>query len=683
MEQRVAGFWVKFIWDGVSMEALHNSPASDNNQKANASPKSRYEIKSELGRGAVGIVYKAHDRLIGRTVALKTIALDKTDQDHAGQAERLVQEAKAAGSLDHPNIITIYDVVLEQDVVYLSMQFVEGSTLAALLESDAPPRLSELLSYADQICRAVGFAHQRGVVHRDLKPSNLMLTSQDIIKVLDFGIAQLGDCGAAQAGPIAGTPSYMAPEQLTGKETDHRLDIFTLGADFYELFTGKKPFSGDLAAVIRKVVNEDPVAPCVINPSLPKGVEAIILRALAKDPLRRFQDCEAMAAAFRKQAKLLEAAPEIRVAVTKKTASAIPPAGTPVSAKPVVAATVAPAPVAQPVQASAPIKSAAGAARYWKLGVAVLVGIIAVGTLTNMLRHRQTKTSQQDTQVQPEQVAAPAPTPAPAAESTPAPDLTEEPVIVISAQPKGGKKPRNAAAAPVQGEMVISSVPAGATVEIEGLAGSFWKTPQTIGSLVPGVYKVTLHKTGYAPEARVMQVSSGSRATLDVRLVPTQGFVTVSSVPDGAQILINGKDTGKVTPADFTLEPALQNIVVRKDGYLDAGSAINLTAGQATSFAPSLKPAGRTDNIKALGGLSKVFGGGVAQGMGQIEIKTQPKGSQITINGKPFAKTTPVVIQVEAGNYEIGLQKDGYKSVGKSMTGNNQDKLKIDATLSK
>jgi hypothetical protein len=166
-------------------------------------------------------------------------------------------------------------------------------------------------------------------------------------------------------------------------------------------------------------------------------------------------------------------------------------------------------------------------------------------------------------------------------------------------------------------------------------------------------------------------------------LTPTQGFVTVSSVPDGAQVLINGKDTGKVTPADFTLEPATQNIVVRKGGYLDAEAAITLTAGQTTSFAPNLKPAGRTDNIKAVGGLSKVFGGGVAQGMGQIEIKTQPKGAQITINGKPFAKTTPVVIQVEAGNYEIGLQKDGYNSVVKSMTVNSQDKLKIDATLSK
>src|SRR5205085_10405406 len=193
---------------------------------------------------------------------------------------------------------------------------------AELVENGKLPRLSQLLAHAEQTCRAVGFAHQRGVIHRDLKPSNIMLTGQGVIKVLDFGIAHLGDCGPAQAETITGTPSYMSPEQAAGQDMDQRSDVFSLGAVFYELFTGKKPFSGETAEVMRKVLYEEPVAPSAIKPSLSSGVETIILRALAKDRLKRFQDCEAMAAAFRRQAKLLESAPQIGVATPANRASA-------------------------------------------------------------------------------------------------------------------------------------------------------------------------------------------------------------------------------------------------------------------------------------------------------------------------------------------------------------------------
>ncbi len=248
----------------------------------------------ELGRGAMGVVYRAHDPVIGREVAVKTIRLTEegTGLTHAELIARFQTEAHAAGLLTHPNIVVVYDAGEDEGLFYMTMELVEGGSLQSLIDTRQSFPLPRVLRLMEQACAALQFAHERNVVHRDIKPANIMITRNDIVKITDFGTAKIMQFGTAITSGIIGTPSYMSPEQVQGKSVDCRSDIFSLGVIFYELVTGEKPFPGEtITTVMYKIVNEDPIPPRRLNSSLHPGLNDVIMRALARDPAARYATC--------------------------------------------------------------------------------------------------------------------------------------------------------------------------------------------------------------------------------------------------------------------------------------------------------------------------------------------------------------------------------------------------------
>jgi len=255
----------------------------------------RYEILAELGRGAMGIVYKARDPKINRVVAVKTISLaGQPAEEELEYRERFFREAEAAGRLSHPGIVTIFDVGEEPEThaPYIVMEFVAGQSLdKVLLARNDNKLLPEVaLQVALELAEALDCAHGQGVVHRDLKPANILVTGDGHVKIADFGVAKLNLLSHRSGGRVFGTPAYMSPEQLGGEAVDGRSDLFSLGVVLYTVLTGYRPFQGSSAHTVAfKVVNRDPVPATILDTELPPGLDYIIMRAIAKDPRQRYQ----------------------------------------------------------------------------------------------------------------------------------------------------------------------------------------------------------------------------------------------------------------------------------------------------------------------------------------------------------------------------------------------------------
>ncbi len=273
----------------------------------------RYEVVAELGRGAMGVVYKARDPQIDRFVAVKTVSLWGQEPDEEKEFRlRFVHEAHAAGRLHHPGIVAIFDAGENPEThdPYIVLEYVAGETLNRILarERKLPP--ARALQLAEEIAEALDYAHAQGVIHRDIKPGNILITEAGRAKIADFGIAKLNLAHFTVPGHLLGTPAYMAPEQLSGEGVDGRSDLFSLGVILYAMVTGHSPFQGDSATTVSfKVANREPVAASALDLSLPRELDEVIARAMAKDRQHRYQRGAEFAEDLRQLQQLFSADP--------------------------------------------------------------------------------------------------------------------------------------------------------------------------------------------------------------------------------------------------------------------------------------------------------------------------------------------------------------------------------------
>ena len=695
----------------------------------------RLELVQEMGRGSVGQVHKAHSPQQDRTIALRQFEVPQWLDDVNELMMRIMAEARAASALEHSNIARLLTCGYKNFNVFVTSEFVEGRTLKDVMASRTPD-LDEVLVWARQLLSALDYANEKGVYHHFLNPSNIKILADGSLKVLDFGLLRDKNLLTQTPAKKLENEPYLSPEQVNNKYPTRASNLFTAAAILYELYTTRSPFAGKhLGEVDRAITDSTPHPLNVANGRVPEAISRVVMKALSKDAAQRYQSGQELltaleaasreprphaqaaskpatgsfpamdTASFKVKAPAGPATAKVRVPVpppTTTSRTAPPPTTTSRTAPPpTTTSRTAPATtISRTVPPPTVKRKAPSSANQWKLVGAVVAGLVLVAGIAMMFQRRPADlpVNTQPAHTQPAQTssapvsqplpfsqqASAAPTDSADAATTSVPEPAERRSTAARSS-RRARVPREvtepAPTAPSQGQLAVNSNPFGATVIIQGQSGQ-WQTPQTIGPLAPGAYNVTVSKPGYGAVTRSVQVAAGGRANLDVSLTPTQGWVRVGGSPAGAAVLIDGRDTGKKTPAEVTLDPGSHSVTLHKPGYLDASTGIRLVAGQAVSYSPTLLVAGRTDNIRIVSG-NKFFGGGASSDMARIEIKSEPKGAQVIVNGTRLQKTTPVEIQVDAGSYDITLQKEGYKPVHESAIVGADDRVKIDKPLAR
>ena len=533
----------------------------------------RYRIIGELGRGAMGVVYKAQDPAIGRLVAVKSIKLGElTDEaERERMRERLFREAQSAGILSHPGIVTIYDIAEEDGLAYIFMELVNGPPLDKMLKAEQTPDKETLLSILRQVAAALDYAHKKGIVHRDIKPANIMVHEDGTAKVTDFGVAKIVSQQMTQAGTIMGTPSYMSPEQVQGGAISGRADQFSLAVIAYEVLTGEKPFIADtLPTLMFKIVREEPAAPQRLNATLSADVETVMRRALAKNPADRFASCvdfvNALATACNASGNW--------VPLPRGATHNMPTAGSETGLGGTLSETVAenlsetmaaptrfkekrvlpptedmrlpkhePAPVRKPAAREPeptvvpPLISVVPAAS--KTGRNVLIGVLAAAAVIGLALFFLWPRIQ------------PAPIPAPQAADIPPPPA---PVITPPATPVATAPtippPPKVPPGPTEAAFELTTMPGGAEAVFDGNASLMCTTPCNL-NLPMGRHTLVIKNQGYRETQRVFTLPN--EPGLIVNLEATSGTLSLVTNPAGLTVVIDGQEQARKTPANFAL----------------------------------------------------------------------------------------------------------------------------------
>jgi predicted Ser/Thr protein kinase len=581
----------------------------------------RYQIVGELGRGSMGVVYQGYDPIIGRTVAIKTMLTEGlSPQEFQEYKARFQREAQAAGTLAHPNIITVYDFGEDNGILFLAMEFLEGKSLDIIVQEQNILPIETILPIYDQVCSALDHAHQNKIVHRDIKPANIMILQNGMVKVTDFGIAKMMSLGMTQAGQILGTPNYMSPEQVKGRQVDGRSDIFSLGVVLYELMTGEKPFGGqNITTVIYKIINENPIPPRELDASIHAGLSYVISKALAKNVDERYQTCRELAEDL-KNYKSLGGAAATQGTVVLKAGDmggllAEPPAPVPAEPEP---ASVGETPLASPVNihvtTPAPARRGGIPQIAWVLGALLVVGIL--GGAGYFFLH------------------------------------PSHPVPVPPSAPK-------------LGQLQVSANIPGAKISLDGRSDPNWVTPYTIPDLPAGTHSLVISKDGYQDFQQNVTISEGQAGSVVANLStpsvqpevkpgvnptppkaePVHARPTVSKVGqlmvrtniDGAKISLNGRsDPSWVTPYTIPdLATGTYNVVISKDGYDDIQQSVTIEGGQ-----------------------TKTVTGTLSAPVGEINIVTTPPGVEVLIDGKSYG-SSPIHATLRAGQHVAIVKRPG------------------------